>query len=152
MRRVVISAAASAMIAPLLIVGTTSQANAATDCYESTCTGLVAANTNCVKDAYVAKQANIYNGSTSTVIGYVQLEYSPTCRSTWARVITDLNYGSQALVQRNNGNLQEVCYGSGPAGTGCNTEMINDAGFTSYAGGYVFVANGNAYTNVTASF
>jgi hypothetical protein len=151
MRKAVISTIALVGAAPLLLLGTAQRANAATTCYASSCTGLAASSTTCVSDAYVAEQANIYNGS--TLIGNIQLKYSPSCRATWARVISYLSYGSHAWVQSDqNGYLWEECYGNASAGTGCNTTMINDANMTSNAEGRVWY-NGGYYNDVTtASF
>lgn len=151
MRKTVISAIALAGVTPLFLVGTASQANAATSCYSWSCDGLVAASTTCVSDAYVAEWANIYEYG--TIIGYIELKYSPSCRSTWARVISDLGYGSFAEVQSNySSDISKSCFGSGPAGTGCNTDMIGDAGTTSYAIGTVGDSAGNPFTAATASY
>lgn len=150
MRRAVTLAVALVGIAPLLLLGTALRANAATSCYASSCTGLSAANTTCVNDAYVAEQANLYDGS--TLIGNVQLKYSPACRATWARVVAYNNNGTIGWVQSNqNAYLWEQCNGNGPAGTGCNTAMINDANMTSYADGR-FWYNGIFNDAITASF
>jgi hypothetical protein len=136
MRKAVIPVIASAMAAPFFLIGTAAPASAATTCYASSCTGKLAANTTCVNDAEVVEQANIYYGS--TIIGNIQLKYSPSCRATWARVISDLSDGSHAYVQGNNNDeLYESCDGSDQAGTGCNTAMIDDRLMTSYAYGEV---------------
>jgi hypothetical protein len=151
MRKAVISASAFAVVAPLLLAGTASQANAATSCYATSCTGLAAASTTCVNDAEVIYSVNIVHDS--TVVGNIQLRYSPSCRATWARVISDLTYGSEAYIQRTNQNVYEFCYGDGPAGTGCNTAMLDDANVTSYALGAVYVdGNDDEASATTASF
>jgi Protein of unknown function (DUF2690) len=134
MRKTVVPVIASALAAPFFLLGTAAPASAATSCYASSCTGLVAADTTCVNDAEVVKQANIYYGS--TIIGNIELKYSPSCRATWARVISDLSDGSTAAVESNNDTyLYENCYGADKAGTGCNTAMIDDANMTSSAYG-----------------
>ena len=109
-------------------------------CYAGGCTGHPAADYTCVNDAEVIYSVNITSGS--TVVGNIQLKYSPSCRATWARVISNLTRGSYATVQSNNdSSLTETCYGGDTAGTGCNTNMIDDANMTSYATGGVTVYN-----------
>jgi hypothetical protein len=115
------------------------------------CTGLVAANTTCVNDAYVAEQKNIYRGS--TIVGNIQLKYSPSCRATWARVISNLGEGSSAeVVRTGNTGIYEFCAGGDAAGTGCNTPMLNDANVTSYAFGSVGDPNTGSDSAQTASY
>jgi hypothetical protein len=138
MRKAVIPVIAFAVAAPMVLVANVPEAQAATSCYASTCTGKLAANTTCVSDGEVVEQANI--GS----IGYVQLKYSPSCRATWARVIEDIaavkpSWAASAVVRSTSSSIPlEGCNGSGAAGTGCNTPMIDDLSpLTSYAEGSV---------------
>lgn len=141
MRKAVIPVIAFAVAAPIVLLANIPEAHAAasaTTCYASSCTGKVAASTTCASDAEVVEQANI--GS----IGYVQLEYSPTCRSTWARVIEDIaavkpSWAASAVVKSSSSSIPlEGCSGSGAAGTGCNTPMIDDLSpLTSQAEGSV---------------
>lgn len=154
MRKAVISAIAFAVVAPMSFLSNTSLAHAAapalSTCYASSCTGHPAASYTCVKDAEVIYSVNIMYGS--TVVGNVQLKYSPSCRATWARVISNLYYGSIAAIQNtNNYLLYEHCTGTGGAGTGCNTNMIDDLNpLQSYAYGEVNmnigVSGPDAYT------
>jgi hypothetical protein len=142
---------AFAAVAPLVLLGTAPRANAATSCYESSCAGLQAASTTCVNDGEVIYQVNIHDGS--AVVGNVELKYSPSCRVTWARVISNLPYGEDAqIASNNNPNLWATCTGNHTAGTGCNTPMINDANMTSYAFGDLYDANGNYFYAQTPSF
>ena len=147
MRKAAISASAFALVAPLLLVGTASQANAATSCYASSCTGLAAASTTCVNDAEIIYSVNIIVQGYAS--GNVQLKYSPSCRATWARVIG--NKGEIASVTKP--SLVEYCTSSGVDGTGCNTAMINDANMKSEAYGYVYLGGygGTAFA-VTPTF
>jgi len=83
------------------------------------------------RSAYVAEQVNILDPNDgTTVIGNVQLKYSPSCRATWARVIQNLgSFGYQAAWAEviSTGSVPtQSCTGSGTAGTGCNTDMIDD--------------------------
>jgi hypothetical protein len=127
MRKAVISASVVALVAPLLLAGATSQAHAAT------------ASASCsTSDFEVIYSVNITDDTNTFVIGNLQLRYSPSCRVTWARIVTNLSFGSQATIQSNsNPNLFAKCTGTGPIGTGCNTATINDAGTTSFAAGVV---------------
>jgi hypothetical protein len=155
MRKAVISTIVLAGIAPLFILGTALQANAATSCYASSCTGLVAANTTCVNDAEVVSRANIYDVTNTVVIdGYVQLKYSPSCRAAWARVISNNGDTSQAIVERTGSPVsgEEGCTGHGGAGTGCNTDMLNDAGVTSTAIGNIILPSGYIEEAKTGSY
>lgn len=156
MRKILVPAFVAAVAAPLCLFGAVTPANAATSCYATGCTGKVAANTTCVNDAEVIYQDNIYNGS--TVIGNIELKYSPSCRAAWARVISNLGDGSSAEVNSNaSSSLWENCYGSGGAGTGCNTDMIDDATtptqtYTAYAIGSVIDSGGNYHSAITGSY
>jgi len=152
MRKAVISASAFAVVAPLLLAGTASQANAATSCYATSCTGLAAASTTCVNDAEVIYSDNIVEGG--YVVGNIQLKYSPSCRATWARVISEFPYGSEAYIQRTNQeSVYEYCYSGGAAGTGCNTPMLDDANVTSYAlGGVYYDGDGDEAIGQTGSY
>jgi hypothetical protein len=128
MRKVVISASVAAVIAPLLLAGVASQAKAAT----------AAANASCTSDFQIIYSVNIFDDAHSIVIGNLQLRYSPSCRVTWARIVSNLSFGSSATIQSNNSpSLFAKCTGTGGAGTGCNTGMIDDAGKTSFAAGVV---------------
>jgi len=157
MRKAVISASAFAVVAPLLLVGTVSQANAApalSTCFASSCTGHPAASYTCVNDAEVIYSLNIMHGS--TVVGNIQLKYSPSCRATWARVISNLSNGSTGVIQSSQTSpiLEEDCFGTGGPGTGCNTNMIDDLSpLTSRAVGAINLnVAGDAVSNQTPFF
>jgi Protein of unknown function (DUF2690) len=149
-------AAAGAASAAIALAMAPAPAQAATpdliSCYAAGCDPYLAAQTTCVDDAEVIYAVNIYDGS--TVVGNIELKYSPSCRTTWARVISDLAYGSYAQIASNgNSNLWSSCSGSNAAGTGCNTYMIDDlAPLTSWAVGGLYDSNGNNYDATTASF
>jgi Protein of unknown function (DUF2690) len=156
MRKAVIPVIAFAVAAPMVLLANIPEAQAATSCYASTCTGKVAANTTCVSDGEVVEQTNIsYAGS---VIGYVQLKYSPSCRATWARIIQDVasttaGGGAAATVKSTSTSIPlEGCNdSSGAAGTGCNTPMIDDLSpLTSIAEGTVPNIHGVAYPGTTS--
>jgi hypothetical protein len=141
------SAIALAMV-PTAAQAATPGAHPDTSCYASSCTGLAAASTTCVDDAEIIYTTDIYDGS--TLVGNIELKYSPSCRTTWARVASKYDYGGWARIQSNNSEtLYEYCEGS----TGCNTDMIDDANLTSYATGLVFVdSSGDSASATTNSF
>ena len=91
------------------------------------------------------------NGASSgTIIGKLQLWYSPTCRETWAYVISKYSPGDvyAYIASTGNAGVQE-CPPNGIGGyMSCTTPKINDAGLTSYAYGQVWDGStpGWAYT------
>jgi hypothetical protein len=123
MRKVAIGAAAFVVAVPLSFLGNSS-AHAATTCYAKGCYNLPAASTTCVNDAYVAEQANIYDGS--AVVGNVQLKYSPSCRATWARVVQTGGVASFGEILSTGPYGPLGCNGGVTPGTGCNTNMVDD--------------------------
>ncbi|HEY3881272.1 MAG TPA: DUF2690 domain-containing protein [Trebonia sp.] len=155
MRKLVVSAAILAISSSVLI-GIGPQAHAAQSCIAGGCNGLLAANTTCVNDAEIIYSNNIYNGS--TVVGNIQLRYSPSCRAAWGRVISNLAYGSLAYVGNNAGESSQDCAGAWKAGTGCNTTMIDDdaaitPNLVACAAGDVFVnASEKAVSGSTGCF
>jgi hypothetical protein len=143
MRKVMMSASALALATPLLFIGTASQANAVSLAVKPA--------VSCTAGAEIIYSINIMSGS--TVVGNIQLKYSPLCRVTWARVISNLGLGSSALIQSNSSpSLHASCSGTGGAGTGYNTAMINDNGITSYAEGTVNLGTVGNTTSITTQF
>jgi hypothetical protein len=144
-RKVLIPAIAFSAAIPLFLLGNIPEAHAATSCYGPQCTGKLAANTTCASDGEVVEQATIYDVITGADIGYIQLKYSPSCRATWARVIADEAAASGSVgtttarvISSDSSISVPACNGSGVAGTGCNTEMIDDVSpLTSVANGIV---------------
>ncbi|MER7848145.1 DUF2690 domain-containing protein [Kitasatospora sp. NPDC096077] len=92
----------------------------------------------CGNDATTARQATIYHGNAIT--GYVQLRYSPTCRTVWGRVISYYNkgIGQKAGVTRRDGAGQTcsyAAYSDSLKGYSCFTNMLYDGGSVSGAYG-----------------
>jgi hypothetical protein len=142
------------LLALLFIIGTAvsvsaaaqGSALAATSCYGSSCYGLSAAQTTCVKDA---KAVSTFNDEDSQI----KLYYSPSCRSAWARFVTEDNpeVSPNGWVVQSKGE-DETCvvkFSGGQYGYGCNTKMVDDAGATSYAMGF-FEFSG-VYTSILTS-
>jgi hypothetical protein len=146
MRKKILAAIVLAAAAPVSFLASP----ALLSCSGASCTGHPAASYTCVNDAEIIYSVNIVNGS--TVVGNIQLRYSPSCRATWARVISNLGFTSAAKVISSDASLGfQGCDGLGGAGTGCNTDMIDDAGLTSHALGNVFLTAGVSGANASAS-
>jgi hypothetical protein len=104
----------------------------------------------CANDAYTARSATLASGS------IIELRYSPSCRTVWARitnpVVDDNNNYSFAIVTRNSDGHTYSCLV--PTGAkSCYTPMLNDAGVTSYAKGiYGTYVPEREYTATTGSY
>lgn len=144
MRKVAIIGIAFLLALPLSFLAPELKANASANCYASTCTGEQAETEGCSADAYTAETVKIYDLIlTAQEDGYVQLRYSPTCRSTWAKVfwtptgaevVTEYPW---AKVQSSKASLHESCTVS-TTGSECQTAMIDDLNpLTSVASGGV---------------
>ncbi|MEW1892003.1 MULTISPECIES: DUF2690 domain-containing protein [unclassified Streptomyces] len=93
-------------------------------------------SSGCASGAYTARSQALYvNGAR---VGTVELRYSPSCRTVWARVWSDGN-SVYAKVVRDQDNSWEYCgtphYDSASGQYSCYTPMLNDADYTSYAVG-----------------
>ncbi|MEU4623587.1 DUF2690 domain-containing protein [Actinoplanes sp. NPDC023801] len=120
--------------------------------------GVMASATPCATGAYTARQKTLTtNTQLSEVIAKIELRYSPSCRTVWAR-ITSIKVTSDNLlgyVRRNSDwqgyECSEFGYSKNLGAQYCLTPMVNDAGVTSYAlGGLKY--NGVNYDGETASF
>ncbi len=149
LRKVLLSVA---MVAAALVgsMAFTAPAQAAT--YD----GSYADQTGCDVGAYTARSAYGYIGGVAHVL--VELRYSPSCRTTWARVttlnmpncVTNSDYCGGATVHRNSNGTQYSCLIlSGKHG--CYTRQVNDSGVTSYAHGWADDGANTAYAT-TSSF
>jgi hypothetical protein len=89
----------------------------------------------------------------------VELRYSPTCRTAWARVeTTDPEALGFAIIHRISDGREAVCNPAAfPPLTGsffgCFTTQLYDGGVTSFAEGFVQdEISGNAINLITGSF
>lgn len=74
------------------------------------------ASTGCATGSVDIKDVNLYIGGTSTLVGYMQVRYSPSCGTNWVRVynIGTSDAVSKTFVQRPaQGSLPD----SGPIGS-----------------------------------
>lgn len=107
-------------------------------------------NSGCSSSAFTAKSAGLNNSSGN--YGIIELRYSSTCRTVWARVTS--TYGvacvpgddgcADAEVHRNSDNRKLYCT-SLPGTKTCYTYQLNDAGVTSHAHGHVTTGPLDAY-------
>jgi len=136
MRKSVVALIAFSLGIPFTLLGHATPAFAAS-CYAASCTGHSAGSEGCSADAVTAEQAYIYDDrQTNVVVGIIQLRYSPTCRSTWAKVIgyvDDTGYrtwGGATIVSTSNSippyNCTADTYNSTYGGWACQTVMIDD--------------------------
>jgi hypothetical protein len=80
-------------------------------CSGNGCNGLDPEQTGCAADAYTVK---VSGGTVSFRTGYVELRYSPTCGTNWARVISTVgNVQLTASIRRTNDGLFYFAVGSG---------------------------------------
>lgn len=114
--------------------------------------------TGCAKGSYTKWSHRVFRGT--TVVGNIELRYSPHCRTVWSRVTssdaicTDGGGGpincTYAEIDRNSDGKYEQQWCSGDY---CFSPMLNDSGVTSYASGaaYVVVTH-KFYSGRTASW
>ncbi len=98
---------------------------------------------------YIARKANVVITSgrySGTVLGRIELRYSPTCRTVWARLVNYMNWepgnaheGSPYVHRNSDGRTygRVACDRNSGRDTRCWTSMLNDANVTSYAEGVI---------------
>ncbi|MGQ4486477.1 YjfA family protein [Streptomyces sp. 372A] len=94
-------------------------------------------DSGCASDAYTASSSSLLDNDER--IGVIELRYSPSCRTVWARVYSQ-NDELWAQVKRKHDSATAFCdWTRWSAERGqyyCYTAMLNDAGYLSYAEGY----------------
>jgi hypothetical protein len=70
---------AGATVAPGLVPTASAQT---VSCWGDWCSGLDPMNTNCAADAYTVASNYVYGSGGTT---YVEIRWSPTCKTNWAR-------------------------------------------------------------------
>ncbi|MFJ9908892.1 DUF2690 domain-containing protein [Streptomyces sp. NPDC101152] len=136
------AAVAALTAAPLALSGT---ARAATYDGQDPIAG------GCASSAITAESAPIYRGDGAQV-GTIQLRYSTSCRTVWARILSPAFSSGVAFVYRNTGGA-EGCPANGNTLTWsstlgaytCYTPMLNDANVTSYADGTINLHTGAVF-------
>ncbi|MGH8794697.1 MAG: DUF2690 domain-containing protein [Stackebrandtia sp.] len=103
--------------------------------------GLDPAGTDCVADARTEDSAAITFGEHR--LGTIELRYSPSCRTAWARLSNHMTHvpaaahAGYAEIVRNSDGSTYTCDSPHGQNTVCWTKMVNDSGVTSYAYGNV---------------
>lgn len=147
MRKMVLFAAAFSLAAPLafLAPGTASATTCSPTQTGKQCDGQSPTGTGCSVGAYTAEQVTAYDSGYE--IGWVQLRYSPACRTVWAKVlalypspvINGIQTYSGGVIHRNSDNVEISCptvnFNTGDNGWECETNMLYDASVTSFAKG-----------------
>jgi hypothetical protein len=146
-RKSVLASAALALITSSVLIGAGPQADASTTCSGLKCDGVPAANTPCVNDAVIIDSEDHYvNG---TLVGNLQLKYSPSCRTIWGRVVSYIGDRGDALAINSKGEAGCDIIGGG---TGCNSGMMYDAGVQGYAQATLITGVDTQYTWHTISY
>lgn len=108
--------------------------------------GQTASSTSCWNDRRIVASSYLYAGSYNSG-AIIDLYYSPSCRTTWARIEHGTiaapgdNVGGIAQIIRNSDGRTYTCHVTSSSGT-CYTAMVNDANVTSYAYG---IEDGGAF-------
>ena len=97
-------------------------------------------STSCANSASTVSSASIKTSSGQT-LGQVELRYSSTCRTVWARVSGGGYKAAEAagptgkIVRNSDGKVLYLTHCNSDHSS-CYSNMLNDAGVTSYAVGY----------------
>ncbi|KON66457.1 hypothetical protein AKG34_26295 [Peribacillus butanolivorans] len=116
---------------------------------------------NCASSATTKKSTNLLNQNNQK-IGKVELKFSSTCKTAWAKITMDKavtkGYEANAEITRNTDGKRYSCGSSGGNGkvvagqTSCYTPMVYDLDpRTSYAFGKYY-GNGYIYSAYTGSY
>jgi hypothetical protein len=128
MRKSVLVPIVLALIAVSCLLVPARPAAAAVTCSGSQCDYQSPTQTGCSSDAFTAESAKLVDDNTNIVWGSVQLRYSPTCRTVWAKVFSDVTIGGDvtayAEVDRNDGGLQGCHVQQNHSN--CETNMLYD--------------------------
>jgi Protein of unknown function (DUF2690) len=143
-RRAAVAAGVALIAAPLIGLAGAMPAQAA-GCSGISCNGQDPSLTGCASSAYTVVSDYIYN-STSTIVGRVDLRYSPTCGTNWARTTSYI--GAQtldAVVTRNDEGIHYNEYLNNV--TNVYTDMVYaPTPACAQAGGIIYI-NGTPYTD-----
>lgn len=143
------------LVLGFLCAGTTA-ASAAPSCSGYGCDGQWPDQTGCAATASTPRGVTIYDGIIS--IGRIELRYSSSCRTVWARIISWQHggVGEFAQIFRNSDGAQWSCssyvWSSALNGNSCYTRMLYDGGVTSYAYGASPNQSGRLFFGKTQSY
>ncbi|MDX2595197.1 MULTISPECIES: DUF2690 domain-containing protein [Streptomyces] len=120
--------------------------------------GTSPASTGCANDGTTVASAPMKNSAGTH--GTIELRYSLTCHTAWARLTLDYTQGAcgnasagyacaAATVTRNNDGRTYSCTIT-QGQTQCYTPQVYDKGMTSYAKGYIDIVSGEMQIRTTA--
>ncbi|MEV5880149.1 DUF2690 domain-containing protein [Streptomyces sp. NPDC052101] len=131
--RVLGRAAAVAALTAVALAGTGSAQAATYDGQDPIVTG-------CNSSAVTVNSAPVYRAD-GTEVGTIQLRYSTSCGTVWARLVSPISHGLGYVVRNTDGAF-EACgntltWSSSLSAYSCYSRMLNDRNVTSYAWGLV---------------
>ncbi|MFM9607742.1 DUF2690 domain-containing protein [Streptomyces niveiscabiei] len=100
-------------------------------------------SSGCANSAITARSNAIYVGGTQ--VGTIELRYSTSCRTAWARVRSTGPYGGATVTRTSNWDwyrCDSLSWNSSMGQYTCYTPMLNDAGVQSFARGSASASNG----------
>jgi Protein of unknown function (DUF2690) len=140
--RALVATGAALVATPLIGLAVTTSAQAA-GCSGIGCDGQDPTLTGCASSAYTVVSDYIYN-SADTVIGRVDLRYSPTCGTNWARTTSYIGAETlDAVVTRDDQGIHYNEYLNNV--TNVYTDMIYAPTPACAQGGGIIYVNGTQY-------
>ena len=131
--RIIVSTLALTAALPLFLGAGTAQA--------ATYDNVDPTSTSCANTASTVKSASLV-ASDGTVVGSIELRYSSACRTVWARVngsgyrqYDSAGPGGEVIRNSDGKTLSTIHCNS--SHSSCYSNMLNDAGVTSYARGFI---------------
>ncbi|MWA15985.1 DUF2690 domain-containing protein [Streptomyces sp. BA2] len=140
LRRAAGGATASLSLALVLAGVNASPAAATASCYGASCNGLNPAKTTCANDARTVKKGPFID---------MELRYSPSCRSAWARIGGHAPRGIKLTIRNTKGNVYSGNIAA--SGGGYFSVMVNDKDIKAWACGSWY-ANGSDQHECTDSY
>jgi hypothetical protein len=144
-KHMVTATAAATVIFSALTLSPAHAATASVTCSGTGCDGKSPETTGCATGAGSYETAALSGTDPTTGIpisGLIELRYSPTCRTAWARIQVYDTYptSTEAQIFRSSGGSEScyiLSYSSSLGSYTCYTAMLYDGGVTSYAIGEV---------------
>lgn len=145
------------LLVALMLVGGYALGGAVVPVHAATWDGVNPRSSSCWNDRRFVQSTHLrYAGSGGFAPPIIYLYYSPSCRTTWARLTGGTipepgnSSGGYAIIHRNSDGREFRCSVVDATGE-CITPMVNDANVTSYAFGFEDAGAWTAWGR-TASF
>jgi hypothetical protein len=125
-------------------------------CSNYGCDGWDPSQSGCSASASTPVPARQIYDHANRHLGQIELRYSSTCRTVWARVTNYISDAGNGFITRTDG-AQEACgissWSTTMGGYSCYTPMLYDGGVTSFALGEDYDPyDGIWYTQTTGSY